>query len=371
MGPMRLGRPLVHPVLALVGVVAATLTGCGLFDRGSTLEDAFEYLPADTFSVAFADRQAMAERLGADDLDPRDVSDDDLDDYVTTLREEEDTAVAGTALSRYLQVMKDAPLNELDVSWEVQATWGDDPADADGSATVWKVGDDLDFDALAEDLHAKGYDESSVGDLSAYSVEISAADDGTIGGVYPATMLNVLLDEDEQLVVSAVDLRALEEVADVVADDADSLADAGGMDDLVDAADGDPEVARLETEGSRVCFPTGQQLPDDLRAEYGDLGRPEARALFVSGDDDPPARLVLQYDDGDAAKDDLEARETLIEDGKELRSQRPFDDLGDFSVERDGDLLVIDEDFDGGPRQAVIAEESGGGPGTCFPPAPA
>ena len=41
---------------------------------------------------------------------------------------------------------------------------------------VWKVGDDLDFDALAEDLEDKGYDKGESGDLPVYSVDPLAVD---------------------------------------------------------------------------------------------------------------------------------------------------------------------------------------------------
>lgn len=368
MVPMRLGRRLALPAAALA-VVVPTLTGCALIDlvSGSTIEEAFEYLPANTFSVRFVDRAAMAEHLEVDDVDPRDLSDSDIDDFAEP-QLTEDAAVA-TAISGDADAMKDAPINDFDIEWEADARWGDDPARPAGSAYVWKVGDDVDFDDLAEDLEDKGYEKSLTSDLPIYSVDLSAADPetGLVGGVYPLAMHTVLLAEGEQVVAAGhLALDALGEVAEVIADDADSLADDGGMNDLLDPAEGDPVLALLRT--GDVCRDLGRPLPRRLLATYEDLGRPDARALFITVDDDPEVLLALKYPDEDAAEDDLELREALVEDGVEPRTRRSFDDLGVFELEHDGEfVLIVEENLDGGTSQAVQAEDDGGGPGFCVP----
>jgi hypothetical protein len=369
MVPMALGRrlPLSTLALALAVGIAPLLAGCGLLDRGSTLDDAFEYLPAATYSLDFSDRAALAERLGIDDVDPRDISDDDLDDYLQAFQDHPEVVVANTDLGSHLEVMRDAPFNDLDVEWEAHATWGDPDGDS-RTALAWKVGDDLDFDDLADDLTDKGYEKSESGGLAVYSVDPSAADatTNTIGGVYPAPlMLNVMLDEDDHVVVSAVDADALDDISKVIGDDADSLADDGGLDDLTGAAEGDPAIAVISTAGPGLCPSLGAPLPEGDRGAYDDLGRPEARALFVSDDEVPKVTLALQYGSDDDAAADLDARRTLVEEGLDQRTRQPFSDLGDFQVEQDGRLLTIDEDYTDGPRVAVQAEYSGGGPGVC------
>ena len=252
-------------------------------------------------------------------------------------------------LGRYSELMDDAPFNDRDIEWEARASWGD-PEDPDGAATVWKVDDDLDFDALADDLEDKGYTTSSAGTMTVYSVDTSSAgQDGTIGGVYPPIMLNVLLAEDEQIVAaSAADREALLDVAAVIVDDDDSLADDGGFEDLLDVADDDPDIAWLARGGPAVCTGT------------------VARALFVFEDED--VRLALQYDGDDDAKTDLKAREELVENGVDPVTREPFADLGSFELEQDGDRVVIDEDFEGGARAALRAERKGGGPGVMRQP---
>lgn len=366
MSPMPLGRPLTPLGLVVAALVVPGLTACGLFDEGSTVEEAFEYLPADTFAVRFADRGAMAERLGIDDIDPREVSDADLEDYADVLVPKDDDqqyAAAATRLTPYYDTMRDAPLNDFDIEWEATASWGDDEEDLDGRATVWKVGDDLDFDDLADDLEARGYER----DGDRFSVDPNDPEDvdfdGLVDAVYPGTfMVNVLLDEEEKLVVAAGLPEALSEIADVVDDDADSLADDGGMDDLVEAAEDDLELVWIES-GAEAC-PTGDRRPpEEHAASYDDLGRPHARAVLVSGDDD--VVVALRYDSDDEAEDDLEARESLVDDGVDLVTAKPFDDLGNFSFERDGDLLIIDADYVKGVGQALRSEQQGGGPSAC------
>jgi hypothetical protein len=372
MGPMRLGPPLLRSVLALALAVSPALAGCGLLDGGSTVEDALEYLPADTFDVFFSDRAAMAERVGIDDIDPRDISDGDVEDYAEIVADEgTEDALAVTRLDAYYELMRDAPINAFDIEWEARATWGDDRDDPDGSATVWKVGDDLDFDYLADDLEDKGWERSGSDGRVLLSIDVNDPDtvsfDGLVGATYPApVMANILLDEDEQVVAVAGTADALPDVAEVIADDADSLADDGGMDDLLDATDGDPEIARLVSGGPELCRDPDDRFLKQALAEYGDLGRPDARAFFVSGDDEPTARVALHFDSAEAAKDDLEVREELVDEGTDLLSRKPFTDLGDFELERDGDLVLIDEDYDGGTARALEAEVSGSSPGICL-----
>lgn len=356
-------------MLALVTGVLPLLTSCGLFDGGSTLDDAFEYLPASTSQLQFSDREAMAERLHVDDIDPRSVDDADLDDYTHALADKDSDPLATTELTSYVAVMRDGPFNDFDVQWQARATWGEDPDSPDGTAFVWKVGDDLDFAALTDDLVDAAYKEGGTDDQPIYSNETSAVDPdtGLIGGHFPLAMVNVMLDEDEHLVVGSLSADALAAISRVISDDADSLADDGSLDDLVDAADGDPETALVTAGGDDACVGPASSLPPDLVDSYTDLGRPEARALLVSGKNADKVVVALQYDDDDAAKADEDARKAFIEDGTDPLSQRPIKDLGDFEVDRDGDLLLIEGDWAGGPRQALQAETSGGGPGLCVP----
>jgi hypothetical protein len=295
------------------------------------------------------------------------VSEGDIEDYVFEQLDERDDAIAATELDTWLDGMRDAPLNGFDVSWEAHALWGENPEDPNGSAYVWKVGDEVDFDDLADDLTEKGYAESSAAEQPVFSADLSDVDGdiGLIGGVYPpAPMLNVLLVEDEQLVAASGSPDSLAEVAAVISDDDDSLADAGSMDDLIDAAKDDTEIAVLRNGASEVCRNLGNRLPPQVLDRYRDLGVPDGRALFIMGGD-ASASLVLRYPSESAAEDDLGAREALLAEGEDVGTMEPFDQLGSFDIERDGDLLLIDQEYDDGTARALAAEHDGGGAGFC------
>lgn len=311
---MRPGPHLRRPVPILVlALVLPALGGCGLLSGGSEVEESFEYLPADATQVRFAEG-GLDEEI--------DVSE----------------------LAAYAKILEGAPFDVEDVEWEAAATWGDQGEG--GSAAVWKVDDDLDFDALADDLEEKGYAKASVKGRSLFTIDLADSQDGLVGDTYPVPLLlNVLLDEDEQVVAGGSDPGDLEEIAAVIADDEDSLADDAGFEDLLDAAEDEPDVAWLARDGDALC--------------EGMV----ARGLFLLEEKD--ARLVLQYDDEGAAEDDLDARRELVEEGVDVISGRPFDELGEFDLERDGDRVVVEEDWDGGPQQAFRAEQQRGGPGAC------
>jgi hypothetical protein len=328
------------------------MAGCGLLDGASNLSDATDYLPAGSMTLRFSDRAAMAERQGVDDIDPRDVDEDDVDAYFEAV----DGEVAASDLAPYASLMKDRPLNEFDVEWEAFAVWDG------GAATVWKVGDEVDFEALADDLAEVGYEEGEAGDRQVFSAPESLVEfDGLVGAAYPREMTNVLLDPDERLVVASLTPDALEQVAEVIEDDADSLTDDGGdLAPLLDAAE-DVEHASITT-GENTCV--DRQLPPQAEQEYDELGHPDGRAFFVAADDQA-VRFVLAFPDEDEAESDLEAREDLLADGVEPFLRLPYDELGEFALERDGSLVLIDADFEDGLRDAGNADLRGG-PAFCL-----
>ena len=251
MGPMRtLGR------LALLTAVAGTsLSGCALLDGSSRLEEALEYLPADATTVTFVDRAAIADRVG--DGKP-------------------ETAY-GTELARWSAVMGDAAFDDSDVEWEAVAN-------GDGLGRVWKMSDDLDFDAVAADLEDAGFERSGASDRPVFTADLADADQtGLIGGRYPAApLLTVALVPDEELIVSGSEVSAL---LDVVTDDTDSLADAGSFGDLVDEAEDQDglEYAALTIEPT--CGRSPRLSPEQAAQQYEGLLSPDGLALFATADE--------------------------------------------------------------------------------------
>lgn len=301
MGPMRNpGR------LALLAAVAGiSLSGCALLDGSSRLEEALEYLPANATTVSFVDRAAIADRVG--DGSP-------------------ETAY-GTELSRWSAVMDDAAFDDSDIEWEAVAN-------GEGIGRVWKMSDDLDFDAVAADLEDAGFERSGSSDRPVFTADLADADaTGLIGGRYPAApLLTLALVPDEELVVSGSDVPAL---LDVVTDDADSLADAGSFGDLVDTADDQDalEYAALTVEPS--CGGSGRVSPEQAAQQYEGLLHPDAgMALFATPDEATGVRLFA--DEKDAAAD-AEGLETYLDERADVTG---FD--ADLDVVSDGRAVLAE-----------------------------
>jgi hypothetical protein len=317
------------------------LSSCQLLGGGSSLDDALEVVPGDATSVTFVARAANAERLGIEDAD--------VDEYLEKLR---DDPFGGTPLSRYLEPMKDAAFNELDVQWWVNATTEDGP-----HVNVYKV-EDVDLDEVVGDLEDAGF-ESEEKDgrtmLTAGSpTELTDPVTGLIDGQYPPEFgFGVLVDPDEDLVATGA---GLDRVVDVLDDDEDSLTDAGTFDDLAEGVD-DIEFAYLAEDppcGGRRSTP--EQIE---QAGVGELGTPTALGFFVRGDgEDAASSGRLLFDDDDAAESDLDARKGYVEDGRSVISADPVSDLGSAELEQDGSLVTMELDLENPKDGFVMAQQA-------------
>lgn len=299
MGAMTstLGR-LVGPATALA-LLAPGLTGCGLLDGSSRLEEALEYLPAGTTSVTFVDRARSGEDFG-------------------------------TALTVWDRAMDEAAFGDDDVEWEATGT-GDD-----GLARVWKMADDVDFDAVAADLLDAGYERSGPDDRPVFHADAAAAgDDGLVGGRYPTTFLDIALVPDESVILTGGDAGGAAEVA---TDDADSLADDGAFGDLLDRVEDQDGLAYAALSVEPVCSAAARADPEQAERQDGDLGTPEAMALLVRPDE-PVEALRLHADEGDAGDDE-----------KALDGQLPEQ----LDRSRDGEVVRVRAEW--ADRQQLVAE---------------
>jgi hypothetical protein len=249
MGPMRnLGR------LALAtALLGASLSGCALLDGSSRLEEALEYLPADATTVTFVDRAAVADRVG--DGEPE-----------TSYR---------TQLAELTAAMEDAAFSDADVEWEAIGT-----SEA-GFARIWRMSDDLDFDTVATDLEDAGFERSGTPGRRVFHADPADAQEGLVGGRYPAPPYDIALVPDERLIVSGTNLA---DVLGAVTDDADSLADAGTFGDLLGQADHQDD---LEYAVLTLDSPCGQEALDDEATGVG---------LFVPSDETVRAVHVFADD---------------------------------------------------------------------------
>ncbi len=321
------------PLLTLALLISSTpLTGCGIFDGSSSLEDALEVVPGDVDRVTFFDREAAVERVG-----------DDVD--LLPFR---------TELDRYLSVMlDDAPFSAADIDWEVVGYVDD------SFGRAWRMNDDLDLDDVADDLVDLGYQEDASGDVRTLEIGLDQIDDEHR---YLLSMQSVTIVTDEHLMITgplALDL------ADVVDDDDESAVDTGAFEDLIDSTD-DIEVADL-ARADAACSLGGSTLTAEQLAACGvaELGPPEETAYFVPGDEGE-TRSVLRFADDGAAEDDAGAREEFLADGTSPVSGVPYNEFGDFDVETDGDQVRIDIDYDD-PKDISAVVTRRDYPSVCVP----
>lgn len=326
MGPMPTPGRLALQTGLVAALACTPLSGCALLDGSSRLEESLEYLPSGATTVTFVDRAAVAERVG--DGDP-------------------ETAY-GTELARWTEAMADAAFDDSDVEWEAVAT-------GDGSlGRVWKMSDDLDFDAVADDLEDAGFERSGPQDRPTFTADLAAADEnGLVGGRYPAVLLSLALVPDEEVIVSGPDVDAL---LDVVEDDADSLADAGSFGDLLDKSgdQDDLEHAALTLEPS--CGASGRISPEQAAQQYGGLLRPAGMGLFATADAVTGVRLLP---DEKEAVEDAEGLVTYLDERADTTG---FD--AELDVRGDGPAVVA-EARPADRRTMVQAWLQGDGPFAC------
>lgn len=345
-------------------LLASSLAACGGSDdsgsdggsggnplAGSRLADALAAAPAEATSVEFVDRAALAERYGVDDVAP-DADEDERTAYATALVD----APAATELASYVVQMADAAFSELDLEWQATVDGPDEM-----HAQVWRVRDDLDLDAVADDLADAGYTASGSADAQRFTADLSSVDSATglIGGRYPQTMLDVAVVPDDHVIVSGASTDA---VVDAISGAADSLAGSGAFDDVLDSADppSDLEYAELRR-GDDTCGVPAAAGPDSEEAADSDaqLGTAVASGWFTSGEGDD--RGVLLFGDGDAAAADADQRETYLADFAEFYGL----DI-DFAVTQDDDAVRVTSDA-ADARTVVSALQRNEGPLACEP----
>ncbi len=118
----RIPAPCVlHSSLALA---MAGLSGCALFEDigGGDLDDALELVPGEADYVQFVHREAMAERLGIDDIE-HGASKKETERYVETLLDEHGlTGVTDVRARTSTTMSQNAAFSELDIVWEATAS---------------------------------------------------------------------------------------------------------------------------------------------------------------------------------------------------------------------------------------------------------
>lgn len=317
---------------AVAGLSATGLSGCGLLDGSSRVQEALEYLPDDATSVTFVDRSAIAERQDLDALETG-ASEKAVEEWAQAQQEEG----YGTELSRWAAVMQEAAFSEFDIEWEATGSSGE------GLVRVWKLSDDTDFDDIADDLEDAGYRRSDKDDAEVFEADLATADTSTglFGGRYPSTLISLALVPDEHLVLSG----NVDEGLDVVTDGKDSLADEGSFDDLLDQAPSQDDLEYAGLTISPACG-GGRLSPEQMAQQYEGLSYPDGgMALFAEpGSDLRAVRLLSDENDPEA---DAEGLATYLD----VRAAATGFDI-DVDVKADGDAVVAEAAFE--DRRAMV-----------------
>lgn len=344
---MRSAPPLgkLGPLLALA-LVSPALTSCGLLGLGDDpMGDALDLVPDDATTVTFRDRAAIAERLGVDDV-AHGATTEDVQRYEDALAADP----TGTdELTQFAAAMQDSPVSELSVVWSISAET------PEGGFTAYKVEDDTDLDAVADDLAASGFAED---ELEGRRHLLVSSEAGDTTGAYPSSWLEVTVDPDEHLLIAGTADRVLGAIDDQVS----SLADDKTYADVLGGTSG-VEFAVVASP------PTCGVISAEQAAASGidTLGTPDRSAYVVADDGAPGARL--EYADDDTAESDLEARRTYLTDGLLALTGDDVSTLGTFEVERDGSVVVVDVEA-GDPRLLLSVAVAQDGPLACVAPTP-
>jgi hypothetical protein len=287
-------------VLVVVLLGTAAIVGVRWWrDRDrSDFEEAASYAPGDAERLSWTDWAAVREQVGTD-LDAR-SSGSDVQSFLDQAFDAD--------LSSASALVQSAP--------EMQERFGFSPATARwelfsqseaGAVVIVRVSDEVDLDAVADDLEEAGYDRPT----SADGVWIGADAVPEAGGSLTPELQYVVLEPDHDLVLTS---DRPDYLRDVVA--------ALGEDDLPDdlpevvAGSGEP-LSAVVYDGPLACSTLAmshadaadQESADRLVAETGGVDPMTAYAMSVQPGGE--VRAVMSFDSDDQARANAESRGAL------------------------------------------------------------
>lgn len=328
---------------ALVGVAmmaTLALAACGGSDddsdadptrsSGSTevvddnLTRALEVIPADATYVQFVNRGAAADRLGLGKLADQ-ASEDDLATAAQKLQDEAPWAL--TEFDEWIVPMANAAFSAVDIEWQAQAL-----VDQENGWRIYGTDEELDLDAVGDDLVDAGYDKSEVDGFERFTVDITKADLGTglYGGRYPSFLVDVVLVPDEHLILVGGDVAA---VARSASGEDESLDERSRFEAVVPDVEG-VEYTTLRA-GTDHCarMLTALRLSEDLIPKVAkdlgtdQLGTPSNTAVVIAAEgDEVTTSSRFTFPDAAQAEADAKARKEYLASGVVARTRAPIKD---------------------------------------------
>lgn len=228
-------RRLLFVAVTTSCVVVLAIGAVMLWTSGASgkAAEAMRFLPADASYVEFYDSEPSSVRLGLEDLSS-DSTDKKIAEYLGKAGERQWVT---SSLATSYTAMASWSWHFADVEWEANY-FGDD-----ASATVFKLRDDLDMDAVIDSFAERDYERSDAGDFPEFSADLSALGDEAV-----PVLARAIVVPDEHLVLAGPNPEALLET---VRGDADSLADSDTATELLSSFAA-PEWAMLAV-GESSC----------------------------------------------------------------------------------------------------------------------
>lgn len=328
----RAGLP--HWSLALI-VVGALILGLLVFrvatsDR-SALHAALKGVPATTKRFSFTDWAAVREAVGA-----KDPTKSGEDSWIERGYERDLTPVSSLWSSADL-LQEHLGFSPGNLEWEAVAQ------SPDGNSLLLQVGDGVDFDSIARKLADTGFTKPSS------DTGVWAADGDKVGVTAPTLPTDVrflvLLRDSHQIVASEARIAA-EAAGDAARGKAPVLADVSGVSAVAGHVSNDPAV--MLWAGDFACTDLAMSLADkdsqtaasDLISSAGNVSPLSGMAMGLSTDG--KLSVIEQFDSGDQANRNLDARAKLATGPAVGRSQANFaDDLRLLSARTDGAAVVL------------------------------
>ena len=297
--------------------------------------DAMATLPDSTLRSSFTDWAAVGEEVDVPDLeestDPDQVSnflDRAYDLDLTTGSTQLDVVSALATMYGY---------SLAQVDWEAYGQ------SRDGSVSVLRLDDSVDFDDVATNLEQAGYDEPDDEDgVWRGNADLVSQFETPMG----TQQHNVVLLADEQLVLTSDAAPYLEDVRAVVRGDADSLTSVPGVEALVEASD-DSTSAQMWTRDF-ACEDLSMSQAD--RADQDEAARLVEAAggstpldgLLFAREAGDTATIAMWFDSADDADHDLQPRTDLAQ-GPAPGQGGDFTERFTLSDSRvDGNLVTMD-----------------------------
>ncbi|MET1060465.1 MAG: hypothetical protein ABWX84_12760 [Nocardioides sp.] len=318
---------LLTALLVLVVAVAAVV-GYVVWPRGSEFQRAAGLLPDKTLRVSWTDWAALRDQSDVDDPTGAGV-----EDFLAELSDA-DYSVSSLASAA-------APLKETLGFSPVESEWEILGQSRSGMVMILKLGEDADFEAIAEKYTAAGFTRPDDDALSGGVWEGGPDVVSGLEGLESPELQNVAFLEDEGLLLSSDTAAYLRTAVPFAQGDKDGL----DLSDLAGPA-GDPLAAVVldddlacDSLSMRKADPDAQTTADQLVEQAG--GVSPLKGYLVALGADRSLTLVFDFENDDQAEKNARSREALAgaEDPGQLLAYDELFDLDD--VVQDGHRVVL------------------------------